>query len=47
MKVAKSKRIEEPMGIVICGTTEPVQSTVFLAYEWSPAPTTEDEPKAA
>ena len=47
MKVATSKRPEEPMGIVICGTTQPVQTTVFLAYEWSPPMTNKDEPKAA
>ncbi|MEK7401341.1 MAG: hypothetical protein AABZ80_03145 [Gemmatimonadota bacterium] len=48
MKVAESKRPDEPMGIVISGTTLPPKSTVFLAYEWSPAPTTgEDEPKAS
>jgi hypothetical protein len=48
MKAAKKQRAEEPMGIVISGTTQPPQSTVFLAYEWSPAPTaSEEEPKAA
>jgi len=47
MKVADSKRTDEPVGIVICGTTQPVQRTVFLAYEWSPAPASSDEPKAA
>lgn len=48
MKVAESKRTEEPVGIVIRGGTQPVQTSVFVAYEWGPAPTsTEDEPKAA
>jgi hypothetical protein len=48
MKSADSKRTDEPVGIVIRGGTQPVQNTVFIAYEWSPAPTTAaDEPKAA
>ncbi len=49
MKGAETKKPEEPMGIVISGMPRPPQTTVFLAYEWGPAPTatTTDEPKAA
>jgi hypothetical protein len=47
MKAADTKRNDEPVGIVIRGGTQPVQNTVFIAYEWSPAPATEETPKAA
>jgi len=47
MKVAESKRTEEPVGIVIRGGTQPVQHSVFVAYEWSPPMTAAEEPKAA
>ena len=47
MKVAERKRAEEPVGIVIRGGTQPVQTSVFVAYEWSPPTSGEDEPKAA
>ena len=49
MKAKSTKRSEEPVGIVICGTPPEVESTVFLAYEWSPAPNSpqHEEPKAA
>ena len=46
MKAADSKK-DEPVGIVIRGGTQPVQSSVFIAYEWGPAPTTSEAPKAA
>jgi len=49
MKGADSKRSEEPVGIVISGPLQPIESTVFVAYVWGPAPTlpTQEEPKAA
>ena len=49
MKGADSKRTEEPVGIVISGPLQPIESTVFVAYVWGPAPTspTRNEPKAA
>ena len=49
MKGATKKKPEEPMGIVISGTPQAAESTVFLAYEWSPAPESpqHEEPKAA
>lgn len=49
MKGATTKKTEEPVGIVISGTPREPESTVFLAYEWGPAPsaTPHEEPKAA
>ena len=38
MKGEDSKKSEEPVGIVINGATSPIESTVFVAYVWGPAP---------
>ncbi len=46
---AETKRAQEPVGIVIAGMPEAIESTVFSAYVWGPAPskTKDNEPKAA
>jgi hypothetical protein len=46
MKSKERKSNDEPIGIVIAGILNAPSSTVFSAYEWSPAPAVEDEPKA-
>jgi len=49
MKGTDTKRSDEPVGIVINDHPRPIESTVFLAYIWGPAPElpTRNEPKAA
>ena len=49
MKGTASKPTNEPVGIVINDHPQPIESTVFLAYVWGPAPElpTRNEPKAA
>ena len=47
---AETKRTQEPVGIVIAGMPEVIETTVFSAYVWGPAPTKTKEgrdPKAA
>ena len=48
MKGENTKRSDEPVGIVINGATQPIETTVFVAYVWGPpAEPTQKEPKAA
>ena len=49
MKGTTTKKSEEPVGIVISEPPRAIESTVFLAYVWGPAPTSpqHEEPKAA
>lgn len=49
MKGVEVKRSDEPVGIVISGPAQPVQTTVFRAYVWSaaPPPSAEEDPKTA
>jgi hypothetical protein len=48
MKGTDPKASHEPIGIVISGLPRPIQSTVFTAYVWGPAPSTSEDkdPKA-
>jgi hypothetical protein len=41
-----SKATQEPVGIVISFPRQP-QTTVFSAYVWAPAPSSEDEKKTS
>ena len=43
MKGKDSKNPQEPVGIVISGTQTPPRSTVFAAYEYSPAPANQEK----
>jgi len=44
MKASDPKGTPEPIGIVIAGLPAAPSATVFFAYEWAPAPATNDEP---
>lgn len=40
---SKHELVNEVVGIVISGTHSPPATTVFSAYVWAPAPSTDDE----